>query len=124
MTKETREAYGVRRIPALWAHLDPTTIVRSASLPLPARDERGEGWGEGLVSAAWTWFGGPSPSPLPSPSGRGRTADSLSRHLGGFDLARRRRGGSLSLRERVGVRGNQPREYSALTHWKRRGICV
>src|SRR2546428_12660223 len=47
------------------AHLDPTTIGKIASPPLPARHERGEGRGEGFVSAAATLFGGPSPSPSP-----------------------------------------------------------
>src|SRR3989442_95212 len=28
-----------------WAHLDTTTISDGVSLPLPARHQRGEGWG-------------------------------------------------------------------------------
>src|SRR5437870_2839724 len=44
---------------------DTTTISDRASLPLPARHERGEGWGEGFVSVAATFFGWPSPLPSP-----------------------------------------------------------
>src|SRR5437870_1876289 len=47
------------------AHLAVSTIVPSAALPLPARDERGEGWGEECFIAAMEFFGGPSPWPSP-----------------------------------------------------------
>src|SRR6266571_384396 len=38
---------------------------RARSLPLPVRDERGEGWGEGFVHAVSTQVGRPSPWPSP-----------------------------------------------------------
>src|SRR5437016_3238541 len=54
------------------AYLDATTISDDASLPLPARHERGEGWGEGFVSAAPDVLWLPlSLCPLPTPSSWG-----------------------------------------------------
>jgi hypothetical protein len=46
-----------------WSHLPGTS--RARWLPLPARDERGEGWGEGFVNSATKRLA--YPSPLPSP---------------------------------------------------------
>src|SRR6266516_6110640 len=47
------------------AHLDTPTIAEVA--PLPARHERGEGWGEGLVpSNCRALLKSPLPDPLPA----------------------------------------------------------
>jgi hypothetical protein len=57
-----------------------------------------------------------SPSPRPSPLGRGRiVARRLARRVG-LERSRRGRGCSLSLRERVRVRGNKPRPDHAPPH--------
>src|SRR5213592_4022780 len=52
------------------AHLDTPTIAEVSCSPLPARHERGEGWGEGLVpSNCRALLKSPLPDPLPtSPS--------------------------------------------------------
>src|SRR5213592_854300 len=49
------------------AHLDTPTIAEVSCSPLPARDERGEGWGEGLVpSNCRALLKSPLPDPLPT----------------------------------------------------------
>src|SRR6266567_888665 len=40
---------------------------RQRQLPLPARNERGEGWGEGCLNAAWNVVCKQDGPPLPSP---------------------------------------------------------
>src|SRR5262249_44079722 len=52
---------------------------------------------------------GPSPSPLPSPQGRGRKLLPFAFMRGHLGLSREWMRGSLSPRERVGVRGNGSR---------------
>src|SRR5438552_593937 len=59
-------------------------------LPLPARHERGEGWGEGLVSAARTFFGLPLSLAL-SPLLRRRERESFVCDGGSIELRPRRR---------------------------------
>src|SRR5437016_4618 len=49
------------------AHLDSASPA-AMELPLPARDERGEGWGEGLVCGEPGLLTAPLPDPLPTPS--------------------------------------------------------
>src|SRR5437016_13795387 len=44
---------------SLRVHPDTTTLARSASPPLPARDEWVEGRGEGFFSAVWSISWGP-----------------------------------------------------------------
>ena len=61
------------------AHLDTPTIAEVA--PLPARHERGEGWGEGLVpSNCRALLKSPLPDPLPASASCGEGID---RGLGG-----------------------------------------
>src|ERR1035437_2844527 len=52
------------------AHLAGSTGAAGPP-PLPARDERGEGWGEGFVHAVTTRLDTPLPDPLPTPSSWG-----------------------------------------------------
>ena len=52
-----------------------------------------------------------SPSPQPSPLGRGSIIASLAASRGPLDLSNNGRCGSLSLGERVRVRGNKPHDY-------------
>src|SRR5438552_14469943 len=56
-------AIGVQ--PGLPPHPAGTSNIRPASLPLPARDERGEGRGEGRSTTAARFLGGSSPLPSP-----------------------------------------------------------
>ena len=59
-----REAFQFQGTTDCWrgAHLDGTTRP-AGPLPLPARDERGEGWGEGFVPAVATRLDAPLPTP-------------------------------------------------------------
>src|SRR5688500_14064085 len=55
-SKVQSDGWGAVRTPPrqrLWAHLDTTANEAAANLlPLPARHERGEGWGEGIPKTA------------------------------------------------------------------------
>jgi hypothetical protein len=63
-----------------------------------------------------------SPSPRPSPSGRGRIAARLSSKEGRLDLSKDWTPGSLSPRERAGVRGKCGHDFQRhINRWEVRG---